>query len=258
MLSRAIIAFSCSLQISVRDGKYDGLDVVDPVVSWQDSASAGDVDLAYGASASTRATTNLASLPRNVWGSASTNVAGWGIKGKANVDAQDNNLNTDLTLDANNDNLDLSMRLTASAGGGSMSVDGIQATKGLDVPGGRLAVTPKLDLANDDKNVELCYDRDAGKTNVRLTASASDQTVTVSQEVGDNNRVSPSISSNGDMSLAYERRLSDDSSLTATLKHNDNLNVEWKDADWTANVQMPVEGTSLGTASVNIKRDVSF
>jgi hypothetical protein len=231
------------------------LDVVDPIVSWEDSASAGDVQLSYGASASARATTNVASLPRKVWGSASTNVAGWGVKGRADLDAQD--LNTDITLDAENQNLDLSMRLTASAGKDNVSVRGIQATKGLDVPGGRLAITPKIDLANDDKNVELSYDRD-GKTNVRLTASTSEQSVTVSQEIGADNRISPSISSNGDMSLAYERRLSDDSSVKATLKHNDNLNVEWKDAEWTANVKMPIEGTSLGTASVSIKRDVNF
>jgi hypothetical protein len=52
--------------------------------------------------------------------------------------------------------------------------------------------------------------------------------------------------------------LSDDSSLTATLKPNDSLDVEWKDDAWTANVNMPIDGTNINGANVSIKRDVSF
>jgi hypothetical protein len=46
--------------------------------------------------------------------------------------------------------------------------------------------------------------------------------------------------------------------LTANLKPNDNLNVEWKDDAWTANVNMPIDGTSISGANVGIKRDVNF
>jgi hypothetical protein len=46
--------------------------------------------------------------------------------------------------------------------------------------------------------------------------------------------------------------------LTATLKPNDSLNVEWKDHDWTANVDMGLDGTNVNGANVRIKRDVVF
>jgi hypothetical protein len=52
--------------------------------------------------------------------------------------------------------------------------------------------------------------------------------------------------------------LGDDSSLTATLKPNDSLNVEWKDNDWTANVDCGLDGANISGANVSVKRDISF
>jgi len=82
--------------------------------------------------------------------------------------------------------------------------------------------------------------------------------VTISQQLDANNRVAPTINNRGDISVEWERSLGDDSSLTARLKPNDSLNVEWRDNDWTANVDMPVNGANINGANVHIKRDISF
>jgi hypothetical protein len=74
----------------------------------------------------------------------------------------------------------------------------------------------------------------------------------------DNNSVAPTINNNGDISVAWERSLGDDSSLTATLKPNDSLNVEWNDGDWTANVDCGLDGINVDGANVHIKRDINF
>ena len=95
-------------------------------------------------------------------------------------------------------------------------------------------------------------------TNLKLTASVDAQEVTISQQIDDDNRISPTINNSGDISVEWERSLGDDSSLTATLKPNDSLDVEWKDNDWTANVNMPMDGASIEGANVSIKRDVNF
>lgn len=265
------------LSISVRDGNFDGLDGLDPTVTWENSGKAGDLDVSYGVEAAARPTTDIASLPRNIWGKASTDISGWGVSARADVDGQDMS-NANLELNAGNDDLDLSAKVLANAGG-AFNVRSVQATKGFDANGARLSVTPRANLENDEKDVELNYsndlvnvklaastngDRDAeikysrDNTDLTLTANADGQEVTVSQQVDDDNRVAPTINSNGDISVAWERRLSDDSSLTATLKPNDSLDVEWKDQDWTANVNMPVDGTNINGANVSIKRDVNF
>jgi len=147
------------------------------------------------------------------------------------------------------------LHLTASLGDNG-SVRSVEATKGFDQKGARVTVTPRFNLENDDRDVVVNYSND--KTNVKLTASADDQEVTVSQQIDDDNRVAPTINSKGGISVEWERRLSDDSSLTANLKPNDSLDLEWRDAAWTANINMPIDGTNINGANVSIKRDVNF
>jgi len=242
------------LSISVRDGKYDGLDALDPVVSWENQANVGDLDISYGIESSARPTSNLASLPRNVWGRARTEVSGWGVSARAEVDAQQRD-NAEIELDAGNKDLDLNLRLTANAGN-DFNVKTVEATKGFDRDGARITVRPRIDLQNDDRDVELNYNTD--KTNVKLVASADNQELTISQQINDDNRVAPTINNRGDISVEWEHRISDDSSLTANLRPNNSLDVEWRDSAWTANVNMPIDGTNINGANVSIKRDVNF
>jgi len=243
------------LSLSVRDGSFDGLEGLDPTLSWECSQSTGDVDLSYGVKASARPTTDLASLPRSIWGKASTDVSGWGVSARAEVQGTDFT-NANLDFDADNEDADLSLHLTASVGDAGSSVRSIEATKGFESNGARVTVTPRLNLENDDRDVVINYNND--RTNVKLTASVDNQEVTVSQQIDDDNRVAPTINNRGDVSVEWERRLSDDSSLTANLKPNDSLDVEWRDAAWTANIKMPIDGTNINGANVSIKRDVNF
>jgi len=265
-----------NLSITVKDGSFDGIDGFDPTVTYGSSATAGDVDIEYGIEAAVKPTTDIASLPKSIWGKASTNVSGWGVSAKAEIDPQ-NLESADVNIDAGNDELDLSLKVEASAGG-DFSVNSVEATKGIDMDSGRLTVNPRYNIADDEKDVVVSYSQgstdvkvtasadsqeveishSAGSTDVKITASADDQEVTISQQIDDDNRVAPTIKSNGDISVEWERSLGDDNSLTATLKPNDSIGVEWKDAAWTANVDMPLDGTSISGANVSIKRDVDF
>jgi hypothetical protein len=264
------------LSISVRDGSFDGLDGLDPTLNWEGSTRSGDIDLSYGVESSVRPTSDIASLPRSVWGKAAANVAGWGVSARAEVDAQERS-SAALEFDANNADADLSLRMVASAGNG-FDVRSIEATKGLDVNGARVTVNPRYSVAdesadvvigysNEQTNVELTASADnqevsvshqLDNTNIKLTASAANQEVTISQQIDANNRVAPTLSRNGDISVEWERSLGDDNSLTAKLRPNDSLDVEWKDDAWTANINMPLDGASISGANVSIKRDVNF
>ena len=212
------------------------------------------MDISYGVEASARPTSDIASLPRSIWGKASTDVSGWGVSARADVDAQELN-SADLQVDGSNEDFDLSVRMVASAGD-KFNVRRVEATKGFDANGARVTVTPRFNLEDDSKDVVVNWNNE--NTNVKLTASADNQEVTVSQQIDEDNRIAPTINNNGDISVAWERRITDDSSLTATLKPNDNLNVEWRDSAWKANVDMPIDGTDIKAANVHIKRDVNF
>jgi hypothetical protein len=176
------------------------------------------------------------------------------VSARAEVDAQERD-HADLDIDASNEDADLSVRLTASAGR-NFNVKTVEATKGFDADGSRVTVNPRYNVETEESDVVINYSTD--ETSVKLTASKDAQEVTVSQQIDDDNRIAPTINSNGDFSVEWERSLGDDRSLTAKLKPNDNLNVEWKDDAWTANVNMPIDGTSINGANVSIKRDVNF
>jgi len=264
------------LSISVKDGSFDGIDGLDPTLKWEASSSTGDVDLSYGVEAAALPTTDVGSLPRSIWGKASTNVSGWGVTARADIDCADYST-ADIEVNADNEENDLSVKMTASAGG-DFNMKSVEATKGLDLDGARLTVTPRFNMEDDSRDVVVNYNNgdtdvkltasadsqeveishSTGNTDIKLTASVDSQEVTVSQQIDDDNRVAPTVNNSGDISVEWERSLGDDSSLTATLKPNESVDVEWKDDAWTANVNMPLDGTDITGANVGIKRDVSF
>mmetsp|Transcript_30898 Transcript_30898/g.92613 ORF Transcript_30898/g.92613 Transcript_30898/m.92613 type:complete len:246 (-) Transcript_30898:10-747(-) len=240
-------------QINVRDGSFDDLGGLDPTLSWSASSSSGDVDLEYGVEASARPTADIASLPRKIWGTAKTTVGDWGVTARADLDAQDLS-SADIEVDANNADADLSVHLEANAGD-SFSVNKIEATKGIDSDDSRITVTPRYDLNTEEADVVVAYA--SGDTDIEVTASRDAQSIKISQQIDDENRVSPTLASSGDISVEWERKVGD-GSVTTTVTPNDSIDVEWKDADWTANINMPIDGTDITGANVGIKREVNF
>jgi hypothetical protein len=272
-LTAGVSAGGPSLSISVQDGSYGGLDGLDPSLSWSSSSSSGDVELEYGVDMKA-SSLNIASLPKKVWGKASLDLGGWATSVRADADASDLG-NADLTIDSVNG--DTSLKMFASAGGG-FKVSSIEATKTFDSDGASVSVNPRYNLETEEADVVIGYD--AGDTSVELTASADSQSVvighsmgdtslsltasadaqslTLSQKIDDDNTVSPTFGSDGSMSLAWERSLGDGNSLTTTLKPNESVDMEWKDAAWTANINLGLDGASVSGANVSVKRDVNF
>ena len=133
----------------------------------------------------------------------------------------------------------------------------IEATKSFNSGDARVTVNPRMDVASKDVDVTIGYD--AGRTNVEVEASQQEQTLKVSQQIDDDNRVAPSFAlRSGKVAVEWERNLGDDNSLTTTFRPDEEIEMEWKDADWTANIQMPLSGNAISGANVSVKREVNF
>jgi len=259
------------LSISLSDGSFAGLDGLDPSISWSGQSSSGDIELEYGVDLAARPTSDIASLPKSIWGKATTDIGGWKTTVSADVDGTDF---AGASYDVDAENGDLSINLSASASG----VHSIQAKKGFASGDADVTVNPRYNLDTEQADVVVTYDagdtsveltasadaqsvkidHTAGDTDITLTASVDAQSLTISQKLDADNRIAPTITSAGDISVEWERSLGDDNSLTATIKPNDAVDLEWKDAAWTANINLPIEGTTITGANVGIKRDVSF
>ena len=181
-------------------------------------------------------------------------MSGWGVSARAEFQGTDFT-NAGVEIDANNADVDLDIHLEANAGNG-FSVNRVEATKRLNSDGANIAVNPRYNVESEEADVVISYDKDG--TSLELTASQDAQSLTLSRQLDDDNRVAPTLSSSGDVSVEWERSLGDDNSLTATLSPNNSLDLEWKDADWTANINMPIDGTDITGTNVSIKREVNF
>jgi len=243
------------LSISVKDGSFGGLDGLDPTLNWSTSANSGDVALEIGVEASALPTSDIASLPKKYWGKATTTNGSWAISAKADVDAQDLN-NAELEIVASNADDDLEITISAAAGA-SFAIRDVEASKALEAGDGTLTIKPRYSLEDEAGEVTLAYDN-GDKTTIELTANANSQRVTIAQQVDSENKISPSLSSDGKLSVAWEKSLGDGNSLTATLSPDDAIDLEWEDGAWTASINLPVDGTSISGANVSVKRDVNF
>jgi len=242
------------LSINVRDGSFDDLGGLDPTLTWSDSTAAGDFNIEYGIEAAAKPTSDLASLPKKIWGKLSTDVSGWGVSARADFDGVEFS-KADIEIDATNDEADIDIHIEASASEG-FSVNKVEATKSLDSDGATITINPRYDLDTEEADIVVAYSKD--ETSVEITASQDAQSVTFSQQIDDDNRVSPTLASSGDISLEWERSLGDGNSLTATLKPNESIDVEWEDDSWTANINIPIDGTDVTGTNVSIKREVNF
>ena len=214
----------------------------------------GDVEIEYGIEASARPTSDIASLPKNIWGKASTNLNGWGVSARAQFEGTDFT-NAAVEIDATNDEADLEIHLEASAGDG-FAVKTVSVVKGIDADGAPVTFEPRYNVETEESDVVINYSKDG--TEMTLTASQDAQSVTLSRQLDDDNRIAPTLNSSGDVSIAWERELGDDNSITTTLTPDESVNVEWKDAAWTATINMPLDGTDITGTNVSIKREVSF
>lgn len=168
----------------------------------------------------------------------------------------------------------MSVSLTASAAG----VHKVEASKGFDVSGGSLKLNPRYNVDTEEADVVVSYGQDDtsveltastsaqsvkighkfGDTGVEVDASMDEQSLTVTQKLDDDNTITPTLKSTGEISVAWERSLGDGNLLTTTVRPNDSVDLEWKDDNWTANINFPVDGTSVTGANVSVKRDVIF
>ncbi|GFH52483.1 hypothetical protein CTEN210_08959 [Chaetoceros tenuissimus] len=227
-------------------GPFEGLD---PVVSWGASTSVLGCDIETGATSSIKPTLDVLSLPKSVWGKISTQAGGWGISSTISAKFDGSKGSKNLALD--NDDLDANLEI-ASVGGALKT----QVQKGFDVLGGRLSVNPRYNLANSEGDVVLGYDTDG--TSVTIEASCQQQKLTVAQRINDGNRITPSVTSNGDVSVAWRKSLDGGNSVTTTLNVNDSVSVQWQDGPWTATFSSPMDGIKTGDIDVKINRKLSL
>lgn len=132
----------------------------------------------------------------------------------------------------------------------------VEIEKGIDALGGRFSITPRYNIESSEADVSLGYESD--DTTVIVDASQTSQKLTVSQQVAAGHRLTPSITSAGDFSLAWEKDLGGGDALTTTVTPGDKINVKWEDGDWVAEFATELDGLKAEGMNVSVRRKVTF
>merc|ERR1712238_240282 len=148
------------LSINVQNGDFADIGGLDPSVTWSSSTTSGDIDIEYGIDAAALPTTDIASLPKTIWGKASTNIDAWGVSVRGEFEG--------------------------TAGDG-FSVHKIEATKTIDSDGAEVTINPRYNVETEEGDVVVTYSKDG--TEVELTASQDAQSVTISYDVDDDTTI---------------------------------------------------------------------
>uniref|UniRef100_A0A7S2HS33 Uncharacterized protein n=1 Tax=Helicotheca tamesis TaxID=374047 RepID=A0A7S2HS33_9STRA len=276
------------LSITVRDGDVTNennyFDYFCPTIHAKYSKAGKDpfpVDIQYGYFVAP--SINRPSC--SVWGKASQNIAGWRITAGAAVAAirqkivkqssttrnypSSSSLKADIDMRAENPQNDISARIFAS----DMSISRIEFTKGYTTTSrhnnnnnnNRFTINPRYNPLTNTADVMFGYTTQS--TSVKLHASRKSQQLSIAQQINESNVLTPTIGSDGDVSLRWEKQLlkgNDDdersSYIATTLKPRESIHVEWKDGLWNANMNIPMDGSMEedGGMHVGIRREVVF
>jgi len=135
----------------------------------------------------------------------------------------------------------------------------VEMSKGFDVDAieGKISVKPSYDIKSNSGDVAIKLTTD--KSFVEVKGSKSEQKLTVSRKVTENQRIAPSLTSDGKVALEWEASLSGKNSLLTKLEPKEKINIKWTDGPWIADVNAPLnDGFKLENVDVSLKRKVEF
>lgn len=130
----------------------------------------------------------------------------------------------------------LLLKGTVDTDNGIIALENVKVSQNVDTLGGVWSVVPSYNVGSQKGNVKLAYG--SSGISVSLDADIDQQKLTVAKGFG-NNVLAPSITNQGDVEVQFTRKLST-GSVTATIKSNDFVNVQWTDGRWVANVKAPI------------------
>mmetsp|Transcript_5932 Transcript_5932/g.7292 ORF Transcript_5932/g.7292 Transcript_5932/m.7292 type:complete len:267 (-) Transcript_5932:176-976(-) len=253
-LGGSAVAELPKFSITVQDGRYSDVYGLNPTASWSNRNQAGNVDIDYGIETDLRVTKDITSLPKSLWGKVSSTFGPWGLSAKVNFEGLDYT-NADVKFGATNAGEELTLSVDGSYGNGGIRLNEIQGTKKFLVDDATITVNPRLDVNSDEATVFISYDKDG--TSVEVEACKDVQTVTLSRQLDSENRITPTFSNSGALSIDWEHKVND-STITTTFKPEKSINVVWEEGGWNADINMDLKNNDITNVKIGVKKDISF
>jgi len=138
-------------------------------------------------------------------------------------------------------------------------VRSIKVTQKVDGYGGLWTIVPRYDFFDRRTDIRVAYGTEDTVIAVDASPDTMDAKLTVSQRLGYDQSITPSITTTGVAELEYRRDVAD-GTVTATYKPYNAVNVKWEDGMWEANFNAPLDGLVRPNQGVrvNVRRRIDF
>lgn len=245
-----------SVSVSTKDaselsGRFD------PAIKWSTERDIGECNVEGGVNMKVDSLAGEA--PFNIWGKVKRSVAGWNVQAKLDT-ASNQFRRVDIDVEAEGGPTDCKLRAQGSVDTSAQSgeVREVGLTQSFEAPGGNMAVSPSYNLASRKGDVVVAYENIDTDTTVTIAADMDKQRLTVSQRIDEDNEISPSITSDGDIEVQYKRVMGD-GLMTANYKPNDATSLKYEEGPWVASANFPMDGFyQVGRPGLAVKRSVKI
>ncbi|GKY95027.1 hypothetical protein MPSEU_000467100 [Mayamaea pseudoterrestris] len=198
-------------------------------------------------------------MPFNIWARAQQTIKGWNLS--ARLESSSKALDTvACQLLAVSDDGATRLYAQGSADASARTAMMDKVTLAQKVHGEELTLVPAYHFDTNEVELGVIYTGLSDDTVVNLdTSTKGPQMLTVSQRFGANNRIIPSVTTNGDVELEYRRAI-DTGVLAANYKPNKSVSLKWNDGPWLATLEAPMTGPQSFSSDVRLsfKRDVQL
>jgi hypothetical protein len=196
--------------------------------------------------------TKTNNMPYSLWGKAKRTFNGLKMAARVDMDSSNlNRFNVDFSMGSRGTGLQL--QGVANAETRRLAVSDVSVSQQLEFAGGTWTVLPRYNVASSEGNVKVTYG--VAGASVTIDCQGNKSVLTIAKQLGLKNRVSPSISTDGDVVLEYRRSIAATGVLTTTVNPDSFLNIKYEDGGWVASMKAPMERYKLNQgAQFSIRR----
>ena len=168
-------------------------------------------------------------------------IPGWNLSASASADSTNNfdKLAAIVTAKGGRTDSTLTVSGVIDTDTGVGEITAVSLDQPINVLGGTLDLKSNYNYETERAGVTVAYARD--KTAIMLGGTSESQSLTVSQTFRDSTTIAPTVTYEGDLSVAFSRKVGD-GEISGSYVPDSALTLRYSEHPFTANLVVPVDG----------------
>ena len=177
----------------------------------------------------------------SLFGTLKKSVPGWNLSATASGDSTNNFDKVAASLTAKGGRTDSTLAVSGvlDTDTGVGEITAVSLDQPINVMGGTLDLLSNYNYETEQAGLTVTYSRDS--TAISLGGTNDSQRLTVSQTFRDSTMIAPTLTYDGDLSVAFSRNVGD-GQISGSYVPDAALSLQYTEHPFTANLVVPVDG----------------